>query len=187
MLDQIEYLVLDEADEMLNMGFIDQVESIINQLPKNRTTMLFSATLPEKIGKLSSKYMTNPKNIEIASTVTLTDQIDHSLIIVREPQKFELLRDVTVVENPDSCIIFCRTKDQVDSVTEQLEKLHYTCDKLHGGMMQEDRFSVMDEFKRGEFRYLVATELLHEELILTALHMLLTMISLWKRKAMYTE
>jgi len=157
-LDRIEYLVLDEADEMLNMGFIDQVESIINKLPKNRTTMLFSATLPEKIGKLSSKYMENPKNIEIASTVTLTDQIDHSLIIVRDPQKFDLLRDVTVVENPDSCIIFCRTKDQVDSVTEQLEKLHYTCDKLHGGMMQEDRFSVMDEFKRGEFRYLVATD-----------------------------
>ena len=77
--------------------------------------------------KLSQKYMNDPKNIEIASTVTLTDQIDHSLFIVREQQKFELLRDVTVVENPDSCIIFCRTKDQVDEVTEQLEKLHYTC------------------------------------------------------------
>lgn len=157
-LEKIDYLVLDEADEMLNMGFIDQVEAIINQLPKNRTTMLFSATLPEKIATLSSKYMHTPKNIEIASTVTLTDQIDHSLIIVREQQKFDLLRDVTVVENPDSCIIFCRTKDQVDGVTEQLEKFFYTCDKLHGGMMQEDRFSVMDAFKRGEFRYLVATD-----------------------------
>lgn len=157
-LEKIDYLVLDEADEMLNMGFIDQVEAIINQLPKNRTTMLFSATLPEKIATLSSKYMHTPKNIEIASTVTLTDQIDHSLIVVREQQKFDLLRDVSVVENPDSCIIFCRTKDQVDEVTEQLEKYFYTCDKLHGGMMQEDRFSVMDAFKRGEFRYLVATD-----------------------------
>nr|WP_322555663.1 DEAD/DEAH box helicase [Sporosarcina beigongshangi] len=156
--EKIEYLVLDEADEMLNMGFIDQVEAIISQLPKNRTTMLFSATLPEKIATLSSKYMDNPKSIEIASTVTLTDQIDHSLIIVKEQQKFDLLRDVTVVENPDSCIIFCRTKDQVDTVTEQLEKFFYTCDKLHGGMMQEDRFAVMDAFKRGEFRYLVATD-----------------------------
>lgn len=157
-LEKIEYLVLDEADEMLNMGFIDQVEAIINALPKNRTTMLFSATLPEKIATLSSKYMQTPKNIEIASTVTLTDQIDHSLIVVREQQKFDLLRDVTVVENPDSCIIFCRTKDQVDGVTEQLEKFFYTCDKLHGGMLQEDRFAVMDAFKRGEFRYLVATD-----------------------------
>lgn len=157
-LDRIDFFVLDEADEMLNMGFIDQVESIINRLPKNRTTMLFSATLPEKIAQLSSRYMKEPKRIEIASTVTLTDQIDHSLIVVREQQKFDLLRDVTVVENPDSCIIFCRTKDQVDTVTEQLEQLFYTCDGLHGGMMQEDRFEVMDAFKRGEFRYLVATD-----------------------------
>lgn len=157
-LEKIKCFVLDEADEMLNMGFIDQVEAIINHLPENRMTMLFSATLPENVEKLSLRYMQDPKNIEIASTVTLTDKIDHSLFIVKEQQKFALLRDVTIVENPDSCIIFCRTKDQVDEVTEQLEKLHYTCDKLHGGMMQEDRFAVMDEFKRGEFRYLVATD-----------------------------
>ena len=76
------------------------------------------------------KYMNEPKNIEIASDVTLTDQIDHSLFIVGEQRKFDLLRDVTIVENPDSCILFCRTKDQVDNVTDQLEKLHYTVDKL---------------------------------------------------------
>nr|WP_124070170.1 DEAD/DEAH box helicase [Filibacter tadaridae] len=157
-LGKIEYLVLDEADEMLNMGFIEQVEAIINKLPKQRMTMLFSATLSKNIEQLCRKYMIEPKHIEIASTVTLTDQIDHSLIVVKEQQKFDLLRDVTVVENPDSCIIFCRTKDQVDHVNEQLEKLDYTSDKLHGGMMQEDRFAVMDEFKRGEFRYLVATD-----------------------------
>lgn len=157
-LEQIEQLVLDEADEMLNMGFIDQVEAIINQLPKDRMTMLFSATLPVKVEKLSLQYMKEPKQIEIASTATLTDQIEHSLYVVKEQQKFGLLRDVSVVENPDSCIIFCRTKEQVDRVTEQLEKMYYTCDQLHGGMAQEDRFDVMDAFKRGEFRYLVATD-----------------------------
>jgi len=157
-LDAIQYVVLDEADEMLNMGFIDQVEAIINQLPKERMTMLFSATLPSNVENLSLKYMKDPLHIEIASTETLTNQIDHSLFVVSEQQKFKLLRDVTIVENPDSCIIFCRTKDNVDSVTEQLEKQFYTCDKLHGGMLQEDRFSVMNEFKRGEFRYLVATD-----------------------------
>src|SRR5690606_24899242 len=139
-------------------GFIEQVEAIIKKIPNERTTMLFSATLPEKVEKLSSNYMTNQQNIEIASTVTLTDQIEHSLYIVTEKQKFDLLRKVTVVENPDSCIIFCRTKDQVDEVTEQLENLFYTVDKLHGGMMQDDRFEVMDEFKQGRFRYLVATD-----------------------------
>ena len=157
-LDRIDLFVLDEADEMLNMGFLDQVEAIINHLPENRSTMLFSATLPENVGQLSHNYMKKPQQIEIASTITLTDQIDHSLFIVKEQQKFELLRNVTVVENPDSCIIFCKTKDQVDNVTEQLEKQYYTCDQLHGGMVQEDRFAVMDAFKRGEFRYLVATD-----------------------------
>ena len=157
-LSRVEYLVLDEADEMLNMGFIEQVEAIINKLPKKRTTMLFSATLPENVENLQRKYMVDPQHIEIASTATLTDQIDHSLFVVAENKKFALLRDVTIVENPDSCIIFCRTKDNVDFVMEQLEKHHYTCDKLHGGMLQEDRFEVMNDFKRGEFRYLVATD-----------------------------
>ncbi|MCP2034012.1 superfamily II DNA/RNA helicase [Planomicrobium sp. HSC-17F08] len=157
-LSRIEYLVLDEADEMLNMGFIEQVEAIINKLPAKRTTMLFSATLPENVENLQRKYMNNPEHIEIASTETLTDRIEHSLYRVEEKKKFALLRDMTIVENPDSCIIFCRTKDNVDFVVEQLEKHDYTCDKLHGGMVQEDRFAVMNEFKRGEFRYLVATD-----------------------------
>ena len=157
-LEKLQMFVLDEADEMLNMGFIDQVEAIMGHLPKKRTTMLFSATLPEDIKKLSARYMQTPKNIEIASTVTLTDHIDHALYRVKEEEKFALLRDVTIIENPDSCIIFCRTQDQVDTVTDKLDALHYTCDQIHGGMTQEDRFSVMDEFKRGEFRYLVATD-----------------------------
>ena len=157
-LDHIQYLVLDEADEMLNMGFIEQVEAIIEKLPKKRTTMLFSATLPENVEQLQNKYMIDPQHVEIASTEALTGQIEHFLYVVGEQQKFSLLLDVTIVENPDSCIIFCRTKDNVDFVMEQLEKHHYTCDKLHGGMVQEDRFAVMNEFKRGEFRYLVATD-----------------------------
>lgn len=157
-LSRIEYLVLDEADEMLNMGFIEQVETIIGKLPKQRTTMLFSATLPENVENLQRKYMVDPVHIEIASSETITDQIEHSVIRVEEKKKFALLRDLTITENPDSCIIFCRTKDNVDFVMEQLEKHHYTCEKLHGGMVQEDRFDVMNEFKRGEFRYLVATD-----------------------------
>lgn len=157
-LDRIEFLVLDEADEMLNMGFIEQVGTIIEKLPKQRTTMLFSATLPEDVEKLQNKYMVDPLYIAITSTETITDQIAHSLYTVEEQRKFSLLRNVTIIENPDSCIIFCRTKDNVDFVMEQLEKHAYTCDKLHGGMVQEDRFAVMNEFKRGEFRYLVATD-----------------------------
>jgi ATP-dependent RNA helicase DeaD len=157
-LDQIKYLVIDEADEMLNMGFIDAVESIIEELPPNRVTMVFSATLPKDVENLCHKYMKDPVNIEIASTGITTNTIDHMLIEVKEEDKISLLKDITVVENPDSCIIFCRTKENVDTVFAQLEEAHYSCERLHGGLEQEDRFAVMDGFKMGNFRYLVATD-----------------------------
>lgn len=157
-LDQVKYLIIDEADEMLNMGFIDAVESIIEELPPNRVTMVFSATLPKDVENLCHKYMKDPVNIEIASTGITTNTIDHMLIEVKEDEKISLLKDVTVVENPDSCIIFCRTKENVDTVFAQLEESDYSCERLHGGLEQEDRFAVMDGFKMGNFRYLVATD-----------------------------
>ncbi|ESU32133.1 RNA helicase [Bacillus sp. 17376] len=157
-LDQIKYLIIDEADEMLNMGFIDAVESIIEELPPNRVTMVFSATLPKDVENLCHKYMKDPVNIEIASTGITTNTIDHMLIEVKEEDKISLLKDITVVENPDSCIIFCRTKENVDTVFAQLEEANYSCERLHGGLEQEDRFAVMDGFKLGNFRYLVATD-----------------------------
>ncbi|ETT88570.1 DEAD/DEAH box helicase [Viridibacillus sp. FSL R5-0477] len=157
-LDQIRYLVIDEADEMLNMGFIEQVEAIIKELPRKRVTMLFSATLPEAVKSLALNYMKKPTDIEIKATGLTTDKIDHSLIVVEESNKLSMLKDVTIVENPDSCIIFCRTKDRVDTLCEQLADLGYSCDKIHGGMIQDIRLEVMNDFKRGDFRYLIATD-----------------------------
>lgn len=158
MLDQIKYLIIDEADEMLSMGFIDEVEAIIKELPANRITMVFSATLPKDIENLCHKYMKNPINIEIAAAGITTDTIEHMLIEVDEEKKISLLKDVTVVENPDSCIIFCRTKEHVNTVFVELEENGYSCERLHGGLEQEERFAVMDGFKMGNFRYLVATD-----------------------------
>ncbi|MGP4040923.1 DEAD/DEAH box helicase [Gracilibacillus sp. D59] len=156
-LEQIKYLVIDEADEMLRMGFIDEVEAIIKKVPSNRVTMLYSATLPKEIEKLCHKYMQNPINVEITTEVS-TDSIDHSLFEVKKGSKMALLKDVTVVENPDSCIIFCNTQDQVNEVWTELEQSHYSCEQIHGGLEQEKRFDVMEGFKLGKFRYLVATD-----------------------------
>lgn len=157
-LAQIKYLIIDEADEMLNMGFVDEVEAIINELPSNRVTMVFSATLPKDVENLCHKYMDNPINIEIESTSVTTDTIEHRLIEVKEENKLSLLKDVTVVENPDSCLIFCNTKERVEAVFTELEESNYSCERLHGGLEQQDRFAVMDGFKMGNFRYLVATD-----------------------------
>ena len=155
---QIKYFVIDEADEMLNMGFLEQVETIISSLPKDRMTMLFSATMPSDIQGLCDKYIKEPVYVEIESNGKAADRIVQERYSVCQNDKMELLRDITIVENPDSCIIFCNTKQKVDDVCGGLSRLDYTCDKIHGGMQQSDRLKVMNNFRQGRFRYLVATD-----------------------------
>jgi ATP-dependent RNA helicase DeaD len=157
-LERIAYLVIDEADEMLNMGFIEQVQSIIQALPSDRVTMLFSATFPEDVAKLSRKYMDNPVVIEIKASGITTATIEHSLIQVMEADKLAVLQNLLIVESPDSCIIFCRTQEHVDTLFREMADLDYPCDRIHGGMEQEERFEVMNAFRRGQFRYLIATD-----------------------------
>lgn len=157
-LDHIKYLVIDEADEMFNMGFIDQVEAIIRELPKKRVTSIYSATLPNDVQHLRHKYMNDPIEIEVVGTGVATSDIDHSLIKVTEDQKLSLFKDLTIVENPDSCLVFCGTKEKVDHLNDELTNLNYSCEKIHGGLDQDERFSVMNDFKLGKFRYLIATD-----------------------------
>ncbi|MGL5718785.1 MAG: DEAD/DEAH box helicase [Paraclostridium sp.] len=156
--DNIKYLVIDEADEMLSLGFIEQIEEIISYLPKERVTMLFSATLPEDINVLSEKYMNNPTKIEIASKTLTVDRIVQQAYRIEETGKMNLLKDITVVENPDNCVIFCNTQAKVEAVYKELSKSKYPCDKIHGKMEQDDRIKVMNNFRKGYFRYLIATD-----------------------------
>lgn len=157
-LSKISCFVIDEADRMLDMGFIEQVEAIMKELPEERMTMLFSATMSDEVKSLASNYMRDPVNIDVSETGIVTADINHFLYVTSEEEKFELLTDVTIIEKPDSCIIFCSTKDRVDMVCDRLNDLGYPCNKIHGGMEQADRLSAMKRFKRGEYRYLVATD-----------------------------
>lgn len=156
--DNIKYLVIDEADEMLSLGFISQIEEIISYLPESRVTMLFSATLPEDIDDLSKKYLKNPTKIEIEAKTLTVDRIEQIAYKVEENAKLNLLKDVTVVENADSCVIFANTQKKVEMIYNELTALNYQCDKIHGGMEQDDRIKVMSNFRKGYFRYLIATD-----------------------------
>ncbi len=154
----IKYLVIDEADEMLNMGFIEQVEAIIAKLPKQRVTVLLSATMPGDIKVLCDKYMKAPLFAEVEDQNTAADRITQERYDADPKEKLPLLRDILILENPDSCLIFCNTKQKVDDVSNGLSDLKYAVKKIHGGMEQPDRLSVMNAFKKGGFRYLVATD-----------------------------
>lgn len=156
---KIKYLVIDEADEMLNMGFIGQVEGVIRRIPKNRVTMLFSATIPEEIKSLCERHMDRPIDISIKSQKLITDNIEHRLYYVQFDKKLESLNNILICEKPETAVIFAKTKENVDMVFEYLKSKGYSSNRIHGGLMQKERLEVMENFRRGEFRLLVATDL----------------------------
>lgn len=158
-LSEIKYFVIDEADKMLNMGFIDQVEAIIKVLPSTRETMLFSATLPEKIEALCYKYMVNPTKIEIEHENPTTEKIKQYYYKIEENNKVNLLNKIIYTERPDSAIIFRNTKEGVEKLVTSMRYEGFSCNGLHGGMEQDDRLKAMQSFKKGEFNFLIATDI----------------------------
>lgn len=157
-LSRIKYLVIDEADKMFNMGFIEQVEDILKTLPKNRVTALFSATIDYEIEELTRKYMKKPVNVDISTDNLTASRIKQYYLRTPLNEKFNNLLNVLYTENPNSLIIFCNTIDAVEELTSKLKKLGYPVRSIHGGMEQKDRISVMREFKRGAFPVLTATD-----------------------------
>ncbi len=156
---KIKYFVIDEADEMLNMGFIGQVEGIIRRIPKKKVTMLFSATIPEEIKELCEKHMDRPVDIWIKNQKLITDNIEHNLYYVDYEKRLQFLNDILICEKPETAVVFGRTKDSVDNLFEYLKSKSYSVGKIHGGLLQKERLEVMDKFRKGEFRILVATDI----------------------------
>ncbi len=156
--DMISNLVVDESDEMFHIGLQEQVEDIIKMLPSKRSTMLFSATLQEDLQQLTQTHMRQPEVIQLAEEAIPVERIEQLSYCVDEPDKPELLCKITAKYQPDSCIIFANTQDKVEAIAKYLILHNYPCYCLHGAMRQKDRIQVMNDFKEGAFRYLIATD-----------------------------
>ncbi|SDC37063.1 ATP-dependent RNA helicase DbpA [Pelagirhabdus alkalitolerans] len=157
-LSAINCLIIDEADRLFDMGFFDQVYDILEHIPKTRVTGLFSATLSHEINELASAHMKEPTQIEMTPDTLVADRVDHFLVSVDEKDRTEQLINTLIVENPTSALVFCQTKRRVDQVYTELKREGYPVGKIHGDLTQEERFSIMDQFKNHQVRYLIATD-----------------------------
>lgn len=157
-LGNIQWLVLDEADEMLNMGFKDELDKILDATPEEKQTLLFSATFPQEVERIARNYMYDPTEISSGQKNKGSDQVSHQFYVVSERNRYAALKRIADV-NPDIySIIFCRTRRETQEIADKLIKDGYNADSLHGDLSQTQRDSVMEKFRKKHLQLLVATD-----------------------------
>ena len=160
-LGEIATVVLDEADEMLDMGFAEDIEAILEQTPEGRQTVLFSATMPPRMAAIARRHLRDPVRIEMGRATVApgeSPQVRQSAYVVARSHKPAALGRVLDVESPSAAIVFCRTREEVDTLTETLNGRGYRAEALHGGMSQEQRDRVMGRLRAGTADLLIATD-----------------------------
>lgn len=157
-LDNVQTLILDEADEMLNMGFKEEIDEILESVPDERNTWLFSATMPKTVQRLTKSYMNDPKEIKAGNTNQTNQNIDHQYIIVRPRERFEALRRFIDTDPEIYGIVFCRTRAETQQYADDLMREGYKADVLNGDLSQAQRDRAMGRFRDGRIRILVATD-----------------------------
>ncbi|MEL6562243.1 MAG: DEAD/DEAH box helicase [Bacteroidota bacterium] len=157
-LDQIEYLVLDEADEMLNMGFKDELDEILSFTPETKITWLFSATMPSEIKRIVDEYMVDPEEVRVSTGNAVNANIAHQYVVVRSADKKEAIRRFIDKEIEIKGIVFTRTKMDAQKLSDDLGRDGYRVDALHGDLSQAQRDRVMNKFKEHNLQLLIATD-----------------------------
>lgn len=157
-LQDIKKVVLDEADEMLNMGFEEDINTILSEIPETRQTILFSATMSKRILEIANKYLKDPYKIKIKAKELTVDKIEQMSIELKQAMKDETLTRLIDINKPKKAVVFCNTKRKVDDLIDMLKQKGYRAESLHGDIRQEQRERIMKKFKKGEFQLLVATD-----------------------------
>ncbi|MBP7767803.1 MAG: DEAD/DEAH box helicase [Prevotella sp.] len=158
-LDSVRHFVLDEADRMLDMGFVHDIRRIIPLLPKQRQTMLFSATMPKTIADLSQTILHRPRRVEVAPVASVVDTIEQHLYMVEKPEKVELLVQVLNKRRNDTALVFSRTKHGADKIARKLKQRGISCDAIHGNKSQNARQRALENFKTHKTRVIIATDI----------------------------